>query len=412
MYDVPEMFSAWQRDTVTPRLTATTRIEWLFLGIFALCLVAPLIQTLHPFFGNVVAPLEERRRPNPFPSLRLLFGTGGDFAATLNKWFDDRVGFRDLFIRTKNQIDYTLFHTSKKVWLGSDGWLFARGEPLSTPDLDAAALAKLEETFLTLARRLHDKGVQLIVIGYPDKSTIYPEMAPPDMPRWPTGGNYDRLRQFLSGRSDLKFIDAAAIIKREKSNSPEHLFYKTDMHATIIADIPIVKEIVARIARAEGRTDIRWDEHFKFSHAQWNYGSDGRFLSLLTPPKEEIAVLDGIYAVGGTEPDGHWFLPDPHVLERADEGVGRPFDWEFRSLPELCPQRLPAMVLFGNSFSDLYWALGLHRYFCSIRRAREPISRFQAFYETMPADTKYFIYQYWDPQLRGILDLLKQISEK
>ena len=106
-----------------------------FLGFVALCLVVPLLQTLYPVFGTVVAPLEERRAPNPFPPLRLVTGTNGDFAAGLNKWFDDRVGFRDLFIRAKNQIDYTLFDTSKKVWIGSDGWLFDRypqQAPIST----------------------------------------------------------------------------------------------------------------------------------------------------------------------------------------------------------------------------------------------------------------------------------------
>ena len=33
--------------------------------------------------------------------------------------------------------------------------------------------------------------------------------------------------------------------------------------------------------------------------------------------------------------------------------------------------------------------------FCFIRRAREPISRFKLFYDTMPAGTKYFIFEYY-----------------
>ena len=73
--------------------------------------------------------------PEPVAAAAALFGTNGDFAAGLNAWFDDRVGFRDLFIRAKNQIDYTLFDTSKKVWIGSDGWLFDRypcGHSIST----------------------------------------------------------------------------------------------------------------------------------------------------------------------------------------------------------------------------------------------------------------------------------------
>ena len=385
------------------------RLSFAFLGLAGLCLVVPLLQTLYPVFGTIVAPLEERRAATPFPSLRLLWGTNGDFAAELNKWFDDRVGFRDLFIRAKNQIDYTLFDTSKKVWIGSDGWLFYRDDARNIADLDAAQLAMLEDGFVSLARRLHDRGVHLLVIGYPDKAAIYPEMAPPQMPLPPAGGNYGRLRQFLAGRSELAFIDAEELMKRQKSTSPEHLYYKTDMHVTEVAQLPIVKEIVARIAQTENRPDIRWDEKLTLSHEQWNSGSWARFMSLLTPPVEEAPYYPEGHIIGATEPDGHWNIPDPGVFERADAAIGRPFDWEFRSLPELCTARLPGMVLFGNSFSDYYWMLGLQRYFCFIRRARDPIGRFKTFYETMPADTKYFIFEYYEPWLPDNVELFKQL---
>ena len=94
---------------------------------------------------------------------------------------------------------------------------------------------------------------------------------------------------------------------------------------------------------------------------------------------------------------------------KADAGIARPFDWEFRSLPELCAARLPGMVLYGNSFSDLYWAVGLQHYFCFIRRAREPISRFKLFYDTIPAGTKYFILQYYEPWLWRDVAMFKQM---
>lgn len=379
-----------------------------FIGFAALCLVVPFLQTLYPVFGTVVAPLQERRALSPLPPLRLITGTNGDFAAGLNKWFDDRVGFRALFIRAKNQIDYTLFDTSKKVWVGSDGWLFDR-YPAGT-DLDDDRLAILENGFVTLAHWLGDRDVHLIVVGYPDKSALYPEMAPPRMPQlWTSDSNYGRLRQFLANRSELAFIDAEAIMKREKPRTAERLYNKADMHVTEVAQIAVVKEIVAQAARAENRLDVRWDEKLKLSHARINGGSQARFMALLTPPEEEMPYYAGSYAIGATEPDGHWNIPDPVVLERADPGIGRPFDWEFRSLPELCASRLPGMVLFGNSYSDLYWALGLQRYFCFIRRARDPVSRFKLFYDTMPAGTKYFIFEYYAPWLADEAELFKQL---
>jgi len=378
--------------------SAGGRLPTIFLAGVIACLVLPLLQTLHPIFGTIVRPVEERRTANPLPSPRLLLPGSGDFAVALNKWFDDRVGFRDLFIRAKNQIDYSIFSTSRKVYIGSSGWLFDRHDPgLAVERLDTAAFAALEASFLALARRLHEKGVRLIVIGYPDKARMYPALLPPEAPLPPRGGNADKLRQFLSRQSALTFIDAEAIFRREQSTTTDPLYFKTDLHANEVAQLPVVEEIVAQIARAEGRPEIHWDEKFERAARKMGYGSDGRALSLLLPVYEYVPYFKGVYTIGGDEPDGYWNVPDRRVFDSADDGVGRPFDWEFRSRPELCKQRLPGMVIFGNSFSDYYWKLGLHRYFCFIRRARDPISRFPLFFDTMPEDTKYFIFEYYLP---------------
>ena len=58
--------------------------------------------------------------------------------------------------------------------------------------------------------------------------------------------------------------------------------------------------------------------------------------------------------------------------------------------------------MWGNSFSDPYVTLGLHRYFCSFRRlhlqsGRLGFDRFALFLDSIPHDTKYFIYQYYAP---------------
>jgi hypothetical protein len=392
---------------LTWRPLAANGADWsvhaqrIFLGFVAFCLVARLALTLYPVFGKtIVSPLEERRASHPFPSVQLLTATNGDFAAGLNKWFDDRVGLRDLFIRAKNQIDYTLFHTSKKVYVGADGWLFYKYPIGNIANFNAVSLATLEASYLALASRLNARGIHLIVVGYPLKAAIYPEMAPPDMPLRPRGGSYDQFRNFLSTRSELTFIDAEEIMKGLKATSSELLYAKGDLHATLFAQRAVVKEIVDRIAQAESRPDIYWDEKMRLTHLRWRTeGAERNALGVLFPPEEDMPLFEGRYSIGGQEPDGHWFLPDPKILDRADEGIGRAFDWEFHSLPELCAMRLPGMVLFGDSFSDYYWALGLQRYFCFIRRARNPISRFKAFYDTMPANTKYFIFQFYEPWL-------------
>ncbi|HET9353306.1 MAG TPA: hypothetical protein VFO32_04865, partial [Sphingomicrobium sp.] len=98
----------------------------IFLAVVTACFGLPFLQTLHPIFGTIVAPVDEHRTASPLPSPRLLLKANSEFVDGLNKWFDDRAGFRDLLIRTKNQIDYSVFSTSRKVYVGSNGWLFER----------------------------------------------------------------------------------------------------------------------------------------------------------------------------------------------------------------------------------------------------------------------------------------------
>jgi hypothetical protein len=101
-----------------------------------------------------------------------------------------------------------------------------------------------------------------------------------------------------------------------------------------------------------------------------------------------------LYEIGHDEPDGRWLVPDRRVIGQVGFDNVQPFDFEYRSRPELCAQRLPGMVLFGDSFSDRYWSLGLQHYFCFARRSRTPTERLTPFVATIPEGTKYFIFQF------------------
>ena len=206
-------------------------------------------------------------------------------------------------------------------------------------------------------------------------------MAPPDMPLKPGGGNYERFRDFLSSRSELTFIDAEPIMKGLKTGSAELLYAKGDIHATQFAQRAVVKEIVARIAQIEGRPDIHWDEKLTLTHLHWRGGIERNVLAVLFIRRiTRYRYYEGGYSDrrAGT---GRAVDRDRSQLRRS----GRSGHWTAIRLGIPFPAgplpatRLPGMVLFGNSFSDDYWTLGLQRYFCFIRRARDPISRFELF---------------------------------
>jgi hypothetical protein len=118
------------------------------------------------------------------------------------------------------------------------------------------------------------------------------------------------------------------------------------------------------------------------------------------PVIEDVAGLTGTYVVGGEEPTGRWIVSD-HA-DGADKNAAPLFMWEFESNPEFCNKRLPATVMWGNSFADLYSALGVHRYFCSFGRlpimdSRNTYDHLEGTFDKLPRGTKYFIFQYYTP---------------
>ena len=195
---------------LSERSRSRSLISLTFLTAVVGLLVLPLCSVWVRPFAASIKPVDEHRTAHSFPLPSLLLDTSGAFAAGLNKWFDDQVGLRDLLIRTKNQIDYSLFHTSGKVFVGTDGWLFEQATTkarLVMQRLDADRLEQLEMSFLALEKRLEAKGIRLVVIGYPDKSMTYPEYLPAQAPKIPRGGNYDKLKEFLAEQPSLIFID-------------------------------------------------------------------------------------------------------------------------------------------------------------------------------------------------------------
>jgi len=374
--------------------------------LFVLGLMPILILAITVFLPWPLIELNERRDPALLPGLALLLDKPALFADRLNRWFDDRVGLRDPLIRVKNQIDFSVFGTSRKVYVGADGWLFERGttdarfflEHLSEP-----AFLQVKQSFVQFADLLDRRGIRLVVVGYPDKSMLYPEYLPASVPHLPRGGKYDRLRQFLGRQPNIIFIDAESVLRAAKGKQP--LYYMTDIHPTIRGTIPVVKEIVRRIAAAAGRSEVNWHEQFAWRRVVWDQGADARFLAVFSDVGEWVDYSPDFYALDKNPLGGHW-IKDPRRIDVPGLGQLPIFDWEFVSDANACAQRLPGAVLYGNSFSDAYFPLGMYNYFCFLRRARTPRARLAPYVADIPGGTKYFIYQYTAAYLPGEAPIL------
>lgn len=371
----------------------TRRMQIAFIAAFFAMVALPLAQMLVPFVD--VRPITENRVPAPLPNFtaKILHGDGR-VATDLNRWFDDRVGFRSFFIRLHNQIDYSLFNHSDKVYIGRDGTLFLRSyldAKVSHERAGEAWLQGLQAQFLALARYLDRRNIRLVIVSNPISATVYPELLPPDAPRFPGVTQFDDLRRFLRETNQWSYVDGQDVMAH---CGPYRKFYRTDLHTTTPASFCIAQAIVSRIAVAEHQHASFWNPNFTY-HPQPNFsgGNLTNVMSTLVGAVETIDVAESLYVLGQPVPEGS-FEQDPRNF----------FETIYRAREPFANGKLPAMVLYGNSFVDPYLHSGLYFQFTEVYRVRSNMISIDAMLANMPRSTRYVTVQFLEAFLSEFLN--------
>jgi hypothetical protein len=363
-----------------------TRIRIAFVAMFFALSILPVLQWATGFVH--VTPLPERRRLAPPPDFDAALHGDGRLSAAINAWFDDRYGFRPLLVRLKNQLDYWLFRHSDKVVIGRDGWLyqpgFFDGEVLTERAGDAGA-ERLHQQFLEIARYLAVAGIRLVVVSNPDKETTYPQYLPGDVPTIPQNGRELKLRDWLESRREFGYVDGAKVLARCR---PWRTFNFQDIHMSLPGGVCFAQALVALLAKQEGRAASPWDHTFDYAEQSTTAGGQADFMALLMPIARPV-----YWAI-------HTYLDeDDAALSTDPAGV---FEWIYRPAPGPGAQLLPPVVLFGDSFLDHYRTAGFQAYFSATYRARNNDTNLAKVLTSLPADTRYFVFEYLEPWSRSI----------
>ena len=373
----------------------------LVLGILILLIDA---QTVFPFIE--VKPLDEKRLLASFPSVEELLRDRGRLAPAINQWFDDRMGFRPLLVRTSHQIDFSVFGYSDKVYVGYDGWLFGRDfvDEQITSDREGASLQKhLQETFEGVSRYLKKRSIKLIIVSNPVKSTVYPKYVPSDAPHREVHNQYELLRDYLKAGRDWIYLDGQDMLDQCRGHQ---LFYRLDVHLTVPAEFCIAVQVVNRIAQSEGRSPSFWDP--KFTYKNDPPSSDGglvSFLSVLFPPTEVYETSDQAYSAAIEPAGGSFNRPAKHFYDHFYEyDPKHPFEWIYTSSEATKNSKLPPIVWYGNSFTDYYFDAGFQFQFAEAYRIRSTGSSLNDALAALPPSTKYFMLQFTEPNLRTLAD--------
>ena len=270
--------------------------------------------------------------------------------------------FASYSLRSRTRSITPLFGVSRRVYIGLNGMLFSRlytDLRLEIERIPETEYYALERSFVELSRVVRDKGAKLVVVMTPDKSAIYPEFLPSNMPILPTAGRLEKLREFLGRQPDILFVDADMLIRQSKRNDIL-MFAKTDLHTTTLRKRPPLSFRRSfdgwRSPGSEAGRRLSRRIQMGVERAARG-GIDARFLGIIRPITEMYESPIPIYLIGSDHSeDGEWITKDPR-------GV---FDWEFVGPSgDLRKQAARNAVVRRPSFSDLWWALGMHKYFCS-----------------------------------------------
>ncbi|MBV9635263.1 MAG: hypothetical protein JOZ40_11610 [Methylobacteriaceae bacterium] len=377
------------------------RIDRLFVLAFAALLAAPLVQM---WLRIVPVPAVEERREfralvDPLPRLAAM---DPKLAGDVNGWFDDHYGFRDLLIRINNEINYQFFRTADKVFIGKDGWLFAKEDfnQIVKDAGDAAAAGAIVTSLRNLRDCLARRNVGLVVVLNTSKSSLYPEFLPPEAARNPPSRLAQRVAAVLDEETGLIFIDAERVLRKHRD---ETVFFKTDMHMNPKGAWFVYGELIKRLSSALDELPPpakpqSWREHY------WPYGGEARYLSKFLPLGEMVAMSSASFGAMKDDEFGKF---------RFDLGKGavpgRPdiplFDWTFENKRDQA-NLLPPIMLFGTSFTDPLFDLRLNEDFKAIYRTKSNIpERIVRVLQNLPPDVKFLVLEYPEPFV-GLIEYL------
>jgi hypothetical protein len=325
-----------------------------------------------------IQPVEELRRKAEFPNLMTttLPSDRGDFGRKLQSWYDDHYGFRDLLIKLKTQIDYSVFSKSDQVHIGKEGWLYYR----SVLDKEKIQVERqphkiMHDYFLKLvdlSRYLKKKRITLVILRIPLKDIVYPEFVPKTVPKYPPERNEYLLTNLLNSNQDIISIDVTEALTKLKPSL--QVFHKTDFHWTDPAAFFIAQDLVNLLFRLEGHNGSHWNHEIRIVKKEFS-GGQARFMPLLLSLKE-VSIFNQ-----ATWPDSTSFEkgtpPFREILRSKDEGH-RPL--------------LPTTVVKGNSLFDAMLRSGVQNYFSALFVCNTNV-RLSEVLKSMPEDTKYLIIQ-------------------
>lgn len=119
--------------------------------------------------------------------------------------------------------------------IGREGWIYLADKPSMqdyqhTVGLRTGMLESLQMQLDRFSAVLKDKEITLVVVITPDKSSIYPQYMPREIPVLNQSSRLDDFVAFMKAQGSTRIVDLRAALMQ--ASAKQQLYYKTDTHWT------------------------------------------------------------------------------------------------------------------------------------------------------------------------------------
>ncbi|QNH62099.1 alginate O-acetyltransferase AlgX-related protein [Hymenobacter sediminicola] len=208
-------------------------LKRVLLGLLLAMLLLPALQSRLQLIHTEELGGYAEKAPHPdFTSEGLL---DNSYQPALEKYVEDRIGFRELLIRIRNQVAYSVFRVSKanKVLIGNDDILLDEtairaylGQDFKGENEIRRNVRRLKAVQDTLAKH----NILLVFAITPDKANFYADQFPGYFLHQPRStSNYTAYAREMQAKG-VNLIDLAAVFQQWKDTASYPLFPRGGIH--------------------------------------------------------------------------------------------------------------------------------------------------------------------------------------
>ena len=241
--------------------TASLAHRWpkrLLLALLLLLLLLPALQARFHFVELPALGGYTELAPRANFSPDALFNNS--YQPALEKYLEDRIGFREWLIRLRNQLAYSVFKLGRanNTVIGKDDIMFDGNAVNSYLGHDFVGEEEIDRNvrrFKDVQDTLARQGKLLVFVIAPGKTRIYPEMLPAyyrNQPR--TRSNYTAYSEKLAA-AGVNLVDFGALFRQWKDTSAYPLFPRGGIHWSLLGRDMAVDTLLGYI-RQRGHFNI------------------------------------------------------------------------------------------------------------------------------------------------------------